>query len=59
MAEEITIRSRNKATVQAELREFMLSQCDEDIRDLFTMHFYTLEPLLIQLIREIKALRKV
>lgn len=46
--------SRNKASTKAELKQFMLSFCDADIREKFDPHFYTLEPLLLQLIRELQ-----
>jgi hypothetical protein len=48
------IVSNNKATAQAQLRVAMLSMCDEDIREIFGRHHYTLEPLLMQLIRELR-----
>jgi hypothetical protein len=50
------IRPRSKAAVQAQLRAAMLSSCDPDIRGIFGEHFYTMEPLLLQIIRELKVL---
>jgi hypothetical protein len=51
------IQSNNKATVRANLRNFMLENCDTDIQEAFLAHGYTLEPLVMQLIRELQALR--
>jgi hypothetical protein len=51
---EIQLLSRDKAGVKEELRQFMLKECDPDIQAQFGPHFYTLEPLLIQIIRELR-----
>ena len=55
--EDVQIASRNKATVRDALRELMLRECDEDIQAAFGQHYYTLEPLLMQLIRELRKAR--
>ena len=44
----------NKASVRAEVRQFIFSQCDPDIQQYFALHSFTLEPLLIQLLRELR-----
>ena len=54
---EMSVISRNKSVIKDELRHFMLSVCDEDIQQQFAPNFYTVEPLLMQLIREIRRLR--
>ena len=50
------IVSRNKAEVLQGMRSMIIAQCDADIQEAFAPHHYTVEPLLIQLIREIRAL---
>jgi hypothetical protein len=52
--EAIQVLSRDKAGVKEELRHFMLQECDPDIQAQFGPHFYTLEPLLMQIIRELR-----
>lgn len=54
----VQLMSRNKATVKEELRQLLLADCDEDIQAAFGPHFYTTEPLLLQLVREIRGLRE-
>ena len=49
---------QDKHKIREELRTHMFQECDEDIQELFKIHAYTLEPLLMQLIREIKALKQ-
>lgn len=51
------IETRNKATIQQRMHDEILAHCDEDIREVFGPHRFTMEPLLIQLIREIRSLR--
>ena len=47
-------KPQNKAETRATLQTFLLEHCDRDIRVIFGPHFFTLEPLLLQLIREIR-----
>lgn len=51
------VNKPNKHATKAALKDFMLAHCDEDIQAVFGMHSYTLEPLLCQLIRELKQSR--
>ena len=50
------IVSRNKADILQGMRTAIMAQCDPDIQETFAPHHYTVEPLLIQLIREIRTL---
>lgn len=53
------IETRTKATIQQRMHDAILAHCDADIREAFGPHRYTMEPLLIQLIREMQHLRAV
>jgi hypothetical protein len=46
--------SRGKEEMKTLVRYFILSHCDEDISRAFEHHTYTLEPLLCQIIRQLK-----
>jgi hypothetical protein len=48
--------SRNKADILQDLRAKMLAECEPDIQETFAGQHFTVEPLLIQLIREVRAL---
>ena len=50
------IESNKKATVQAELRHAMFAMLDEDLQQIFSRHYFTVEPLLMQLIRELQIM---
>lgn len=54
LADVIIQPKPNKAEAFLAVRDAILSQCDLDIREAFTMHSFTVEPLLIQLIREVR-----
>lgn len=47
----------NKAAVHQQLRAYILSHCDDDIAQTFAPHGFTMEPLLLQLVREFKLMR--
>ena len=47
-----------KYKVKQDLQAFILTFCDNDIRNAFEKHGFTVEPLLMQLIREVNALRQ-
>ena len=47
-------KPHNKAETRAALQTFLLEHCDRDIQEVFGPHFFTLEPLLLQLIRDIR-----
>jgi hypothetical protein len=46
--------SRGKNEMKEVIKYFILSHCDEDIARAFEHHSYTLEPLLCQIIRDMK-----
>lgn len=48
------IESNKKAMVQAELRRAMFAMLDPDLQQVFSRHYFTVEPLLMQLIRELQ-----
>ena len=43
---------------KAEIHEYIMSFCDADIVEKLGVHGFTLEPLLMQLIRDINGLKK-
>jgi hypothetical protein len=47
----------NKARTREELKAYLLAHCDEDIALTFAPHGFTMEPLLLQLVREFKLMR--
>lgn len=47
-------RAPTKAQAQARVREVILAMCDPDISEKFENHYYTIEPLLMQIIRELR-----
>lgn len=48
------IESNKKAVIQAELRHAMFAMLDPDLQQIFSRHYFTLEPLLMQLLRELQ-----
>lgn len=46
----------SKQEQRAGIREAVLAECDTDIREVFAGHWFTMEPLLMQLIREVRRL---
>lgn len=47
----------NKAETRQDLKHYILAHCDEDIALTFAPHGFLLEPLLLQLVREMHMLR--
>jgi hypothetical protein len=47
----------NPTEALLEIRRAIVEFCDDDIRDGFAPHGFTIEPLLMQIIRELQALR--
>ena len=47
----------NKAETTRQLRAYVLAHCDADIATTFGPHGFLLEPLLVQLLRDMKALQ--
>jgi len=47
----------NKALALAEVKRAILEHCDPDIQEAFGLHNMTLEPLLCQMIRELRHLQ--
>ena len=47
----------NKAVSKERVKKFVLLHCDMDIQQVFEPHGFMVEPLLLQLIRDIKHLK--
>jgi hypothetical protein len=56
--ERLRIAARpNPTEALLEIRRAIVGFCDDDIREGFAPHGFTIEPLLMQVIRELRALR--
>jgi hypothetical protein len=47
-----------KGAARKKMHDYILSFCDTDIQEQFKIHSFTIEPLLMQIIRDLNTLKR-